>query len=48
MIRLIRDGERRWGKPIAILQDLQGPKVRLGPFEGGNVETARCARMTCW
>ncbi len=36
VIRLIRAGEERWGRPIAILQDLQGPKIRLGTFgEGG-------------
>ena len=32
VIRRIRDGESRWGRPIAILQDLQGPKIRLGTF----------------
>jgi len=31
----IRLGEERWGRPIAILQDLQGPKVRLGTFGDG-------------
>ncbi|MBI4635343.1 MAG: pyruvate kinase [Candidatus Rokubacteria bacterium] len=36
VIQLIREGEARWGRPVAILQDLQGPKVRLGTFgEGG-------------
>jgi pyruvate kinase len=34
-IRLIRDGEGAWGHPITILQDLQGLKVRLGAFVGG-------------
>jgi pyruvate kinase len=34
-IRILRDGETRWGRPIAIIQDLQGPKVRLGSFVGG-------------
>ncbi len=34
-IRLIREGEADWGRPITILQDLQGPKVRLGSFIGG-------------
>jgi pyruvate kinase len=37
VIRAIREGEGRWGRPITILQDLQGPKVRLGTFEGGQV-----------
>ena len=32
VIRLIREGEARWGRPIAILHDLQGPKIRLGTF----------------
>ena len=36
VIRRIREGEDRWGRPVAILQDLQGPKIRLGTFgEGG-------------
>ena len=36
VLRRIREGEERWGRPIAILQDLQGPKIRLGTFgEGG-------------
>src|SRR5207245_922440 len=33
--RRIREGEARWGRPIAILQDLQGPKIRLGTFGPG-------------
>jgi pyruvate kinase len=35
VIRAIREGEERWGRPITIVQDLQGPKVRLGTFVGG-------------
>lgn len=35
VIRRIRAGEERWRRPIAILQDLQGPKVRLGTFGPG-------------
>src|SRR5919108_870230 len=35
VIRRIREGEARWGRPIAILQDLQGPKLRLGTFGPG-------------
>ena len=36
-IQRIRSVEARIGKPIAILQDLQGPKIRLGTFaaDGG-------------
>src|SRR5262245_43522699 len=32
VIHRLRAGEARWGRPIAILQDLQGPTVRLGTF----------------
>jgi pyruvate kinase len=36
VIQRIRQGDERWGRPVAILQDLQGPKIRLGTFgEGG-------------
>src|SRR6185436_10829567 len=34
-IQRIRSVETRIGKPIAILQDLQGPKIRLGTFADG-------------
>src|SRR5262249_399169 len=34
-IRGVREGEARWGRPVAILQDLQGPKIRLGTFGPG-------------
>lgn len=30
----IRRASGEYGKPIAIVQDLQGPKIRLGDFEG--------------
>ncbi|MBI2158963.1 MAG: pyruvate kinase [Candidatus Rokubacteria bacterium] len=32
VFRLIRAGEARWRRPVAVLQDLQGPKIRLGTF----------------
>jgi pyruvate kinase len=41
VIRRLRGGEERWGRTIAILQDLQGPKIRLGTFGpkgGGRVD----------
>jgi pyruvate kinase len=34
---IIRDLERETGRPIAILLDLQGPKLRLGTFREGKV-----------
>lgn len=33
-IKWIRKASAELGKPVAIIQDLQGPKVRLGDFEG--------------
>lgn len=33
-IKWVRKAAREVGKPIAILQDLQGPKIRLGDFDG--------------
>jgi pyruvate kinase len=33
-IKWIRKASRELGKPVAIIQDLQGPKIRLGDFEG--------------
>ena len=34
-IARIRQSEERWGRTVAILQDLQGPKIRLGTFGDG-------------
>jgi pyruvate kinase len=33
-ITWIREASAAYGKPVAIVQDLQGPKIRLGDFEG--------------
>lgn len=30
----IRKASKEYGKPVAIIQDLQGPKIRLGDFDG--------------
>jgi pyruvate kinase len=40
-IQRVRSVETRIGKPIGILQDLQGPKIRLGVFEGGRATLRR-------
>jgi pyruvate kinase len=34
---IVRAIEKELGRPIAILADLQGPKLRIGQFEGGKV-----------
>jgi pyruvate kinase len=36
-VAAIRDVEKARGRPITILMDLQGPKLRVGPFQGGRV-----------
>ncbi len=46
VIRLIREGQARWGRPVAILQDLQGPKIRLARFVEGGVELVTGATFT--
>jgi len=33
-IQWIRKASQEYGKPVAIIQDLQGPKIRLGDFDG--------------
>ena len=33
-IKWVRQASREYGKPVAIIQDLQGPKIRLGDFDG--------------
>ncbi len=34
----VREAAARAGKEVAIMADLQGPKIRVGKFEGGRVE----------
>jgi len=34
---LVREAAKRAGKEVAIMADLQGPKIRVGKFEGGKV-----------
>jgi pyruvate kinase len=36
LVAAIRDVEKQSGRPIGILVDLQGPKLRLGTFAGGS------------
>lgn len=33
-VKWIRRASQSYGKPVAIIQDLQGPKIRLGEFDG--------------
>ncbi|HBL09929.1 MAG TPA: pyruvate kinase [Cyanobacteria bacterium UBA11162] len=45
-IRLIRQTAFELDQPVGILQDLQGPKIRLGRFENGSITLARGDRFT--
>ena len=38
--QMVRDVEQEFGRPIAILADLQGPKLRVGRFANGPVQLA--------
>lgn len=44
-IRLIRQLAFELDRPVGILQDLQGPKIRLGKFESGSVQVAKGDRF---
>jgi len=46
MVATIRNVESSYGRPIGILIDLQGPKLRLGNFENGFVELNNGAMFT--
>lgn len=45
-IQTLRDVAAEVGKPIAILQDLQGPKIRTGPLAAGTAQLVKGARFT--
>src|ERR1700742_1579575 len=40
LITTIRNVESSYNRPIGILVDLQGPKLRLGPFKNGAEQLA--------
>ncbi len=45
-VRRVRDAAGRAGRPVAILQDLPGPKLRIGPLRDGVVELAAGETLT--
>src|SRR3954452_7393367 len=45
-VTMLRDAANRVGRPVAILQDLPGPKLRLGRFRDGTVELKPGDRIT--
>ena len=44
-VQRIRSVEQRLSHPIGILVDLQGPKLRVGTFEGGAIQLKQGARF---
>lgn len=38
VINRVRNASKRLNKPVTILQDLQGPKIRVGEIPGGSLE----------
>src|SRR4051794_20690141 len=45
-IQMIRQVEADMGLHVGILLDLQGPKIRLGTFEGGGVQLRKGSRLS--
>ena len=45
VIRAARDIAQSLGQPLALLQDLSGPKIRTGKVEGGAVDLVEGARL---
>src|SRR5215469_3431141 len=45
-VRRVRDAAGRVGRPVAILQDLPGPKLRIGPLRDDLVELTPGERLT--
>src|SRR2546422_9794466 len=46
-ISILRETANRLHKPIAILSDLQGPKIRTGPLAGGMRSEERRVGKEC-
>ena len=45
-VKMIRSLEQEFGRPIAILFDLQGPKLRIGSLKDGSVHLTRGSLFT--
>ena len=43
--RWVRDAAKDLGRPVAVLQDIQGPKLRVGEFDQGSVVLAQGAEV---
>ncbi len=45
VVRLIREGSKKFNTPVSILQDLQGIKIRVGLFRNGEVELKKNSKL---
>ena len=48
MLHAVREAARASGRAVAVLADLQGPKIRLGTFAGGSAALEAGAPFTLW
>lgn len=46
VIQNVRDLSQKLHAPVTILQDLQGPKIRVGKFENGSIELKQGEKVT--
>ena len=46
MVKMIREASDELARPVAILLDLQGPKIRIGNFPGGPVVVKKGDKIT--
>jgi pyruvate kinase len=46
IIELVREGSKKYNRPVSIIQDLQGIKIRTGAFRGGWTELKKGRRVT--
>lgn len=46
MVKLVREASDELARPVAILLDLQGPKIRIGNFPGGPVVVKKGDKIT--
>jgi len=44
-MKIVRDLEEAYGRPIGVLADMQGPKLRVGQFENGKIELKKGAKF---
>jgi pyruvate kinase len=44
-LRAVREGAAKYGRPVAVLQDLQGIKIRTGPMRDGAVRLLKGASL---